>query len=429
MKVKVYDDRKVHVYKYVGTQNESNITELKIEVPEKYQDFNKKIVFVTKEKVFWDIIENDTYMLTKTITKYGSIKFYIWLTKDEQDFRSEEKEIIFNCNTDANEEITEEEINGINKVLKILDDEVVKVTDLEKQVTDLISNIQNKLENGEFNGENGANGQDGENGQDGKSAYEIWLENGNTGTEQDFLNSLHGENGKDGQDGKNGENGQNGLDGHDGQDGYTPVKGTDYWTATDKEEIVTDLKENSNFVQDESYVHTDNNFTSEEKEKLNNLNSLNNQWELINTIKVEEDAGHVICNADSKGNDFAYKEIKILGANVLGTTTGNFGVNLYNHKTTENSGTRLFTGILFANPMNASTARHFFAEFTRKTNEKRLWFEGCYKVSTGYTATKNETIASLTLANEYIKKIDIYFSGASVCSSGTFKIYGRKKVS
>ncbi len=228
MKVKVYDDRKVHVYKHVGTQNENNVTELQIEVPEKYQDFNKKIVFVTKEKVFWDIIENDTYMLTKTITKYGSIKFYIWLTKDEQDFRSEEKEIIFNCNTDANEEIVEEEIDGINKVLKILDDEVVKVTDLEKQVTDLINNIQNKLENGEFNGKNGANGQDGANGLDG----------------------------------------QNGVD---GQDGYTPQKGTDYWTATDKEEIIADLKENSNFVQDESYVHTDNNFTSEEKEKLSNL--------------------------------------------------------------------------------------------------------------------------------------------------------------
>ena len=146
MKVKVCDDRKVHVYKHVGTQNENNVTELQIEVPERYQDFNKKIVFVTKEKVFWDNIENDTYMLTKTITKYGSIKFYIWLTKDEQDFRSKEKEIIFNCNTDANEEIVEEEIDGINKVLKILDDEVVKVTDLEKQVTDLINNIQNKLD-------------------------------------------------------------------------------------------------------------------------------------------------------------------------------------------------------------------------------------------------------------------------------------------
>lgn len=29
-------------------------------------------------------------------------------------------------------------------------------------------------------------------GADGKSAYQIWLDNGNTGTEQDFLNSLKG---------------------------------------------------------------------------------------------------------------------------------------------------------------------------------------------------------------------------------------------
>ena len=29
-------------------------------------------------------------------------------------------------------------------------------------------------------------GQQGEQGEDGKSAYEIWLEQGNTGTEQDF---------------------------------------------------------------------------------------------------------------------------------------------------------------------------------------------------------------------------------------------------
>lgn len=48
----------------------------------------------------------------------------------------------------------------------------------------------------------------------GKSAYEIWLEQGNTGTEQDFLDSLNG------------------------KDGYTPVKGTDYFTEADKQEMV-----------------------------------------------------------------------------------------------------------------------------------------------------------------------------------------------
>lgn len=36
-------------------------------------------------------------------------------------------------------------------------------------------------------------------GQDGKSAYEIWLELGNEGTEEDFIASLKGEQGQQGE--------------------------------------------------------------------------------------------------------------------------------------------------------------------------------------------------------------------------------------
>ena len=39
-------------------------------------------------------------------------------------------------------------------------------------------------------GINGTDGRDGKNGQDGKSAYQIWLDLGNSGSEQDFINSL-----------------------------------------------------------------------------------------------------------------------------------------------------------------------------------------------------------------------------------------------
>lgn len=41
-----------------------------------------------------------------------------------------------------------------------------------------------------INGTNGRDGIDGKNGQDGKSAYQIWLDLGNSGSEQDFINSL-----------------------------------------------------------------------------------------------------------------------------------------------------------------------------------------------------------------------------------------------
>lgn len=47
---------------------------------------------------------------------------------------------------------------------------------------------------GGSNGRDGINGTNGVNGAPGKSAYQIWLDHGNTGTEQDFLDSLVGGN-------------------------------------------------------------------------------------------------------------------------------------------------------------------------------------------------------------------------------------------
>lgn len=138
MKIKVNENRKVYILQdeestieKIGTQNENNVTELQIEVPEKYQEFNMKIVFITDNGAFWDIVENNTYKITKAITRYKKVKFYIWLTKDEDDFRSEEKELIFNNNTGIGYKLEQEEIDGINKVLQRLEDMEQKVNTLE----------------------------------------------------------------------------------------------------------------------------------------------------------------------------------------------------------------------------------------------------------------------------------------------------------
>ena len=53
-------------------------------------------------------------------------------------------------------------------------------------------------------------GPAGNDGTDGKSAYQIWLDAGNTGSEQDFLNSLKGQNGTNGIDGAAGQDGVDG---------------------------------------------------------------------------------------------------------------------------------------------------------------------------------------------------------------------------
>lgn len=130
-------------------------------------------------------------------------------------------------------------------------------------------------------------------GRDGKSAYQIALDNGFIGTEEEWLESLHGPAGKDGYtpvkgrdyfdgaagpkgepgytpvkgkdyfdgkdgqkgadgytpvkgkdyfDGKDGANGKDGAAGPAGKDGHTPIKGTDYFTDSDKAEMVNAVK-------------------------------------------------------------------------------------------------------------------------------------------------------------------------------------------
>ena len=118
----------------------------------------------------------------------------------------------------------------------------------------------------------------GIDGTDGKSAYELWLEQGNTGSEEDFIKSLKGEpfthddftdeqlaalkgdkgdkgepfeyddftpeqlNALKGEPGDKGEPGYtpkkgvdyfDGKDGQDGKDGYTPQKNIDYFDGKD----------------------------------------------------------------------------------------------------------------------------------------------------------------------------------------------------
>lgn len=70
--------------------------------------------------------------------------------------------------------------------------------------------------------------QVGAKGEDGKSAYQIALDEGFEGSEADWLASLKGTDGRNGIDGINGTN---------GKDGKTPVKGVDYFTTAEINEI------------------------------------------------------------------------------------------------------------------------------------------------------------------------------------------------
>lgn len=76
-------------------------------------------------------------------------------------------------------------------------------------------------------GVTGPTGPTGATGSDGKSAYQIWLDNGNTGTEADFLNDLVGPQGPTGSNGTDGQNGRDGATGPTGSAGPTGPTGAD----------------------------------------------------------------------------------------------------------------------------------------------------------------------------------------------------------
>lgn len=93
---------------------------------------------------------------------------------------------------------------------------------------------------------------------DGKSAYDLWIEEGNEGSVEDFLNSLKGEKGDQGEQGEQGPQGEVGPQGETGPQGPQGEKGEDgkspslnlYKTYS----TVTEMKEKADEVPEGKYV-------------------------------------------------------------------------------------------------------------------------------------------------------------------------------
>ena len=130
-------------------------------------------------------------------------------------------------------------------------------------------------------GSQGPQGPKGDTGADGKAATISvgTVTTGSAGTSASVTNSGTSSAAilnftiPQGAKGDKGDKGADGSQGPKGADGYTPVKGVDYFTPEDFATLdiptkTSDLTNDSNFVVDANYVHTDNNYTENEKAKL-----------------------------------------------------------------------------------------------------------------------------------------------------------------
>ena len=185
MKLIAKQNRELIMINAQNTQNENDAEKIILKVPEQYEDFNKKIVFVTPDGIVWDLIVNNEYYITNAITQYGQVDFYIWLTSGDVDYRTQTKTLKFYTNQNASGEITPGEISGVNTVVNLLETEIAKVENMNITASKIGTTTTIDITNKE--------------GQ--TSSVEI-------------------------------------------EDGYTPEFGVDYWTPTQQQEITSIVTNN-----------------------------------------------------------------------------------------------------------------------------------------------------------------------------------------
>lgn len=176
MRILAKQNRELIMINPQNTQNENDAEKIIIQVPEQYEDFNKKIVFITPDGIVWDLILNNEYLIKKAITKYQQVDFYIWLTKGDVDFRSQTKTLKLYKNQDASEEITDDEIGAVNTIVNLLEEEITKVENMDidavkvgDTATIMITNKEGQTKTIAIS--DGEKGDTGERGEPGTTDY------------------------------------------------------------------------------------------------------------------------------------------------------------------------------------------------------------------------------------------------------------------
>ncbi len=175
------------------TTNSLNTIKCLFDLPTEYEGLNCVAIFTCIDKEYREIIVDKECMIPKEVLSYsGRVKLGVYAFRGEAllyspaptGFRVE----MGSCIEENGE--TENTQNGFNKIVERANEVYLKIKKADTDLDTKVAEINQKLENGDFNGKDGVNGQ---NGTDGKSAYQIAAELGFKGTEQEWLDSLKAE--------------------------------------------------------------------------------------------------------------------------------------------------------------------------------------------------------------------------------------------
>ena len=168
MKYKIIKNRKlVQDEDFAGYNGENRAEILEFEIPDTLNDYAKKINFDLGTEKVSDILDQDnTYILKNNITQYKQVSFYLEFIKEIDNntteiLKTEIKTIEFGDSFDVNTEITEEEIEVLDRVLA----QMLQATDRANAIA---ADLENKRDTDYYRGATGPQGNTGENGADAK---------------------------------------------------------------------------------------------------------------------------------------------------------------------------------------------------------------------------------------------------------------------
>lgn len=166
-----------------------------------------------------------------------------------------------------------------------------------------------------------------------------------------------------------------------------------------------------------------------------NINSQNTisykeaEWELIKTVEATEDnpLGEIVWQASDLVNG-TYDDIMIKATGVQGNTAGNYGMQC---KTTANTFNAGLFGTMLASAVSTTVSRSFYTTIERLNGTTEFdtssWYIDNYL---NKEIRSIQTAPDLVVTNPSHKLyyVRIYFSSTNTIKSGTFKIYGRKRI-
>ncbi len=263
MKITVNKDNvKIEEFDIVH-EGEHRVNKCSFSFSEEYtEDLVKKAIFTSQNSSIEVVIINNECDIPTEILKARNIVLlgvYAYkVVEDKLDLRYSPSPDAFKVNSGSyiedaseSEEITptqfEQYMQALNNGLNKVEESLKKMDSATSSATQLVDDINQKLEDGDFigpEGPQGVQGVPGKNGTDGADGADgvgvTTITSGQSTVEEDktvtpvTVNKTDGssqifkveaKNGLDGQNGINGQDGKDGKDGVNGQDGLTPTIG------------------------------------------------------------------------------------------------------------------------------------------------------------------------------------------------------------